>query len=651
MAGISIVPFLGMTPRTAERLIEDGRSVDAQNLILTSGEIRPIRAPLLVNVPSVEGPWISVHRAENMGQETWLAWNRDVDVANAALPPEVEERYYWTGDGEPRYAPFSRLPNDFFALGIPKPQTAPTVTPMHGTGHDITRVYVYTFFSQFGEESGISPPSLLTTGKVDATWNISNMDAFPASAGTGTAVHSMGVTTFTNTGPHWLRPGDEIDFAGTIVAVLATPTFNTFTVSGDFSAQTAWSRVAPWNTFGMKRRLYRSAGTSGNFQLVDDDVGTTYADTLTDLQILGDELISAGYEVPPTGMKGLLSLPNGAMVAFLGNQVLYSEPFQPHAWPLEYRRNVDFEIVGIGAYGTTVVACTSGKPYICAGNDPSSVTAESTNNVWPCLSKRGVVSVSDGVLFPTSYGMAYIGLRGNEIFTNSLFTRFEWTPRNPDTMVAAAAEGRVFVRYLSDAGQRGVMVFDLENPGIGLTELSFYPDEIYSDPRNGLFYLVDNMGIKQYDQAEGARVQYSWKSKEYHFGKPVNFGAAKLDFFSEMTPEDVAAEEARYQAELDANQLLIDNYRGFGGVNGAPLNTYKLNGSNIQPVTPPQVERVTFTLYSKNIPVYSMQLAASQNAFKLPAGFKSDSWSVGITGTLRIKAVKIAETMQGLREL
>lgn len=42
MAGIRIVPFLGMLPRTAERLLGDGAAVDAENVNLSSGEIRPL---------------------------------------------------------------------------------------------------------------------------------------------------------------------------------------------------------------------------------------------------------------------------------------------------------------------------------------------------------------------------------------------------------------------------------------------------------------------------------------------------------------------------------------------------------------------------------------------------------------------------------
>lgn len=651
MAGIRIVPFMGMLPRVAERLLGDGAAVDATNVNITSGEIRPIKQPLLVNTPTFSGPWLSVYRAEHNDAQVWLAWTRDVDVVRAPLPPAVEPRFYWSGDGEPRYAKFSGLPATLYALGVPRPKTAPTVTPSGGAGADVTRVYVYTFYSAVNEESAESPASALTTGKVDGTWAIAAMDAFPASSGSGTASHAVGVTTFTNSGNHWLRVGDEVIISGATLAVSEVTSGTVFKVPGNYAAATAWARKAPWNTTGMKRRLYRSAGSSGLYQLVHDDVGTSYNDTLTDAQILGDELISQAWEPPPTNLQGLIALPNGALAGFFDNQLCFSEPYQPHAWPTEYRRATDFEIVGIQSYGTTVVACTAGTPYVAAGVEPASVTLESVDKVWPCLSKRSVVSLGDGVLYATTYGLAYVGMGGDRIWTEPFFARTEWSPLAPASMVSAAVEGRVFVRWIGEDGDKGIMVFSPAEAGSGLTLLSAAPDELYADPRNGRLYLVDEFGIHQYDAEVGARLEFSWKSKEYHLPSPLNLGAAKVDFVSEMSEADYAAVQAAYEAAALANQALVTGYTGIGGINSMPVNGLLTNASNIGNLSPVDLAGVTFTLYCDGVAVFSRSLVADQSAFKLPAGFKTDNVAVGLTGSVRVKAVKLAETMQGLRAL
>lgn len=651
MAGIRIIPFMGMLPRVAERLLGDGAAVDATNVNLTSGEIRPIKRPLLVNTPAISGPWLSVYRAEHNDAQVWLAWSRDVDIVRAPLPPAVEPRFYWSGDGEPRYAKFSNLPSTLFALGVPRPKAAPGVSVSGGSGLDVTRVYVYTFYSALNEESGDSPASALVTGKVDGTWAITGMDAFPASSGTGTASHSGGVTTFTNTGNHWLRVGDEVVISGQTVAVSAVTSNSIFQVPGNFTGATTWARKAPWNTSGMKRRLYRSAGSTGSYQLVADDVGTSYNDTLTDAQILGDELISQSWEPPPANLKGLIALPNGALAGFFDNQLCYSDPYQPHAWPIEYRRATDYEIVGIQAYGTTVVACTAGTPYVAAGVEPASVTPESVDQVWPCLSKRSVVSLGDGVLYATSHGLAYVGMGGSSIWTEAFFSRTEWTPLDPKTMICAAAEGRVYVRWMGEAGDKGVMVFSPAEASLGLTLLSSCPDELYADPRNGKLYLVDEDGIHQYDAGIGARIDFSWKSKEYHFPAPLNLGAAKVDFVNEMSQADFDAQQAAYQAEIAANAANVSGYAGIGGVNGSRVGLTMLNGSNIRDIAPPDVAGLTFTLFCDGVAVFSRTLVNDQSAFKLPAGFRTANVAVGLTGAVRIKSVKLAETMQGLKAL
>ena len=651
MAGFKIVPFRGMLPRTAERLLGPGASVEAANLNITSGEIRPLKQPLLVNTPSVSGPWLSVYRAEHLGAQIWLAWNRDVDIVRAPLPATVEPRFYTTGDGEPRYARFSNLPASFFALGVPRPKAAPVVSHTGGTGAATTRVYVYTFRTALNEESGDSPASALVTGKVDGTWAITGMDAFPANSGAVTGVFAAGFTTFTSATNHWLRVGDEVVVSGVTMAVTEVTSNLIFKVAGNYAAATAWARKAPWNTTGMVRLLYRSAGTTGSFQLVAEGVGVTHNDTLLDSAIPGDELISQGWDAPPPGLRGLLVLPNESMVGFVDNQVRYSEPGQFHAWPESYGRSCDFPIVGVEAYGTTVVACTASIPYVLTGVEPASVTPEAIQKVWPCLSKRGVISLGDGVLYPTSYGMAYIGAGGAQIWTEAFFTRTEWKPLNPASMVAATAEGRVYVGYTGTDGDKGVMIFDQAEGGLGLTTLSEAPVEVYADQRNGQFYLVSADGIYQFDAGTGVRLNYSWKSMEYHMERPLNLGAAKVDFVGEMSAEDVAAAQAEYDAAVLANVATVAGYKGLGGLNGHGINAGVLNGSNIVSVAPLDVARVTFTLYADDVAIFSTALIADQRAFRLPAGFDYENVAVGLTGAVRVKSVKLSETMQGLREL
>ena len=657
MAALRIGPFGPIYPRTAERLLPDGSAQEATNVNLLSGEIRPIKQPLLVSA-EMAGK-LAVYRAEYAGAETWRGWAMDVDVAKVALSAEVEARYAWTGDGPPkqaRYANFGTVASDL-TLGIPNPTIKTSVSHSGGVGAATSRLYCYTFFSQDGEESGPAPASDIVTGKVDGTWAIgavTAMGAFPPNSGTVTGAYSSPDTTFTDTVDHFLRVGDQVTISSTAMLVTAIPTSKTFKVAMDYSAATAWARLANWNTSGMKRRLYRSAGTTATYQLVNDDVGTTYSDTLTDAQILGDELISDGWKPPPVGLSCVAVLPNGAMVGISGTLVCFSEPYQPHAWLDSYQYGMAHIGIGLAAFGTTVVIGTSGVPYVADGVEPANVTLQDVASVWPCLSKRAMVSVGDGVMYATLHGLAYIGQGGPKIWTQpEFYTREEWQLLDPSSMICAVAEGKVFVRHVPvSAGSAKILVFHPQEPQAALTKLSINCVELYADSVNGRLYLVDADGAKQYDARIGSRLEYEWLSKEYELPTPVNFGAAKVDFVSETTAADVAAVQAAYDAAVALQGAKIVN--GVGAMNGRRTglnNDSALNGyTPALPISPDTTAYVTFTLYSKGTLKYSKTLYGSES-FRLPAGYKSDIYSIQLNGTVRTKSVKIAETMAGLRQL
>ncbi|HAI59819.1 MAG TPA: hypothetical protein DCM32_08080 [Xanthomonadaceae bacterium] len=653
--GISITRFGGMMPRRAAQLLPEGFATEAINCDIASGQIRPTMRIQLVSTPTVSGPWMSIYRAVEGVEQQWLAWSRDVDVLQLPLAPTLERRWAWSGDGEPRHARFADLPNAPLALGIPRPQAELAVSHSGGSGAAVTRVYVYTFLSRWKEESQDSPAlaaSALVTGRVDGTWSISGMDAAPANSGTGTATHAGGVTTFTNSGNHWLRAGDEVTISATRVAVSEVVTNSVFRVPGNFAGATSWSRVAPWNTTGMTRRLYRSAGSSGRFQLVADNVGTSFSDTLTDAQIPGDELISSDWAPPPAGLRGLRAHPSGALVGFVGQTLCFSEPMQPHAWPPRFQRTLAHQIVGIEVYGTTVVVATEATPYLVTGSTPASISIDQINEPWPCLSKRGVVAVEDGVLYPSAHGLAHVSQRGGVLWTQHLYEREGWRKLQPQLMVAAVSEGRVYARHgLSADFDRGTLVFSPGEREASLTRLDLWPDALFSDPHNGRLYLSNAQGIFEFAADDGQRLTYTWRSGEYVLPRPVNFGAAVVDFVAEMSDAEVAAAlSARSAAEAD-NQNAVTNNRGQGSINGSRLLRRAINASPVVPLPPLVVAAVNVAVHAGDRMVYSALLAEPRSLLRLPSGHKSDRWTVELTGSVWLRSFKMAETATALNRL
>lgn len=645
-----ITGFLGMLPRTAERLLPDMVATIAQNVNLTSGEIRPLMKPMEI-VASNDLQNLTAYRAYNGTTEKWRRWTLDVDVARGPYPPDVEQRYYWTGDGCPRYATFTNFGTTDWALGLPKPTAKPSVTHTGGVGSAVTRVYRYTYYQpSTGEEFGASPVSEPYTGKVDGTWTISNFSSSPPNSGTFTGVYAAGSTVCTTPTPHFNRVGDVVVINSADCTVTAATSL-TYTVAGDVSAYTGWARKVAWNTAGLYQRLYRSAGTNASYQLVAERAVSTanWTDTLSDADIMGDELISEDWEPPHVNLKGLICLPNGATVGFYENELWYSEPYQPHAYPPRYRYQTESQIVGIAAFGTTVVAATETRPYTFDGVTPDAVTPDAKSKIWPCKSKRSVSSAGDGVVYSTDSGLAYIGQGGSNIFTRPFYTVEEWRELGPSTMMVRVIDNRVYILHTPSGGAtKQILRLDMGEQA-ALTTLTGDYNALYADPLNSYLYLVGKT-VDQWDAYYGTRYDWVWKSKEIELPEPTNFGAAKIEFVQTMSETEIQSAYAIRNATIAANEVVIAAGINVGAFGQAEMNGDPINGATSLLPVPELPEYLTYTLYSKGRPVFSKALSSS-DAFRLPAGFKTDAISHQLSGNVHVKSIKVAETMTGLKAL
>lgn len=648
--------FGGMLPKVSARLLPDNAAVVAQNVKLQSGELRPVNAPRLAYLPDKAMPPKSIYRARNgLSSYGWFSWPFDVDVVRAPLSVEVESRFYWTGDGEPRFARFSDAvsgggddyPHGCFSLGIPEPTVKPTVSQSGGTGSNVTRFYCYTFFSRFGEESAPSPLSDETVGKIDATWTISGMVDFPTNGNAGTAVFSAGQTTFTNaaSAPTWLRVGDTVVLGGLETTVTAVPAADQFKVTGDFSAATSWTRKAPWNVADMKRRLYRTTGKTGAFQLVHDDVGTSYDDTLTDAQIMGDELISSDWELPPVGLRGLCVHSSGALVAFAGNLIWASEPFQPHAW--QRITSTDYPVVGIAAFGSEIAIATEGNPYVVSGVEPLSMTPTKIDGMYPCISKRSVVSVGAGAIYASNHGLIYVGQGGVKVFTDDFYTRDEWERLCPSSMIGEYTNGRLYVAYRTAVGESAILFFD------GALHLSYGldVDELYADQTSGELYIGTPDGISLFDSPMAYPLVSNWRSKDVVLPTPVNLGAAKIDFKVAIDQATLAALIAQRDEAIAHNEDLLAAGGFFGAMNFTAYNACCANGSIAYYVPPiPPSNEIQFVLRNGNRTIFQ-KVVRDTKAFRLPAGIKYDCVSVEVSGQGTVYEIRLADTMTGLKAI
>lgn len=386
-----------------------------------------------------------------------------------------------------------------------------------------------------------------------------------------------------------------------------------------------------------KVRLYRTnyASSGTEYQYVTEiDVGTTtYTDTVTD-DALAEVLPSTDWEQPPTTMQGLVAMANGMMAGFIGNTVKFCEPYQPYAWPSSYDQVVDYPIVAISAYGNTLVITTEGTPYVGSGNHPESVSLARLDVPYPCVSKRGMVNMGTGVMYPTFEGLVFVSGTSAQLATLQVFTRTEWLQYNPDSLYARFYDGKYFATYTNNDGARASFIFQAAQDRVSLLISSSTAfDAAYSDLKTGeLYFVVDNT-LYQWDETTQEELTIDWWSKDYVLNKPTNLGACRIiaDYPDPLTQAEIDAVEA-------ANNALTET---LGELNGSEINLFDVNGSSMSDL--PLSEYVTFTMYTDKAvrftrPVYSSEM------FRLPSGFKTDTWSFRVSAPFRIRAILVAET-------
>lgn len=472
------------------------------------------------------------------------------------------------------------------------------------------------------------------------------VDTYSLTGSAGNGAYTAATGNRLKASPHWMRAGEQVVLSATTLAVASAPAIYTIKVAGDYSAATSWARKAPWGT--CTKRLYRTSGTKSQFQLVaTGTTATTYSDTILDVNIPGDEAISANWELPPVGLKGVFTLPSGAIAGFSGNELCLSEPFQPHAWPPEYRMRSEYPIVAAAMFTSGIVLGTTGEPVVVLGHEPGQMMAQPTKAAYPCASKRSMVSLGDRVGYATAHGYATVGDNGVELMTVGNYTRDDWSKLTPATMIADSVRGRL---YIMTRGQgTKLLIFDYLD-GTGLTTSDIDATEIFADALTGKLFVSDalNKDVREFDPVDGVFMTMDWMSKEFVVPEPMNIGAARINFVSRWDQATYDSLLADFNAAVAANNAALAT--ADGAFNADEFNVREVNGSSLGVVRAPDLEApgVTFTLYVDGVVVFS-QVIPNSKAFALPSGYRSDTYTLRVQGQSVIKSIDFAQTMLGLK--
>lgn len=667
MAAIKINSFSGISPKLDNRFLPEGFAQIADNCRIISGGLRSFsdKLSLSTNLLKTGGEILSVFRMTNGVYDYWLSWLTDVDCVRSQIAGDILQRIYWTGENEPRMSDYINatanggsgvMPAASFVLGVPAPLVAPVVTPSGGSGAALTRAYVETFVTPWGEESAPSPVTLVT-GLIDTvTWALTSLNAAPINSAniTGITVAS-GSATATVSSSAYLRIGEEVIIADVVgmtdangsqvITEIPDSTHIKFalTTAQTYTSGGTWTRAAPHNTTGMTRRIYRTL--NGTYYFVAEiAVGTTsYNDTLADTA-LGEEIPSVGWSMPPTNLKGLTALPNGFNVGFAGNEIIFSEPWHPHAFPSKYKLACNFEVVSLGAFGTSIVVGTKGYPYLINGVHPSSMSMEKTEVIEPCTSKRSMVDIGSGVLYSSPNGMVFIGMGGVNVATGAMFSRDEWALLNPSSLRCNFHNGMVFGWHDVNTEQHTGFTYKMQSSDFASTSIPITAS--YVDPETNTMYIVKDGAIYEWDAHPFNDLTFDWKSRAYYQNKPVNFGYAKVD----ANFEGVADINAAIAANTAFNEAALASGLTYGEFDNNMLDEYMLDGSVLTGGSIAEYASLSLrlTVYADGVTKYSENVI-SNRSFSLPSGFKASRWEFRLSGNIPAYSLAVAETATELR--
>ena len=540
MAGFKLQTFSGQAPKVYARLLPDDMAQIATNCRLDSGRLEPWKTNASATISIVDSYSISAQTKTlfRYSSSIWMGSNYDINIVRSPVAEDPHERIYISGFTYPQMTTASIVgASQHYRLGIPKPAdlTSVTLSPVTSANVDTevpqSRSYIFTYVSAYGEE-GV------------------NCDAEAAQV---VDVHTDQTVT--------------LDFP-------PNP-------SGNYNLAL--------------KRVYRT-DAGGTYRFVQDvPIATdTFADTVTEVN-LGEEIPTSTFDAPPDDdaadhkdgpLLGLVSMPNGILAGFSGQTVSFSEAFQPHAFPDEYKLTVKSDIVALAPLNTGLLVLTKEKPAIIQGLDPSSMSMMEVDSSLSCVAKRSVVDMGEFVMYASPDGIVMANDSGLSLITEQSLTRDQWQEYTPSSIVAFQWEGHYIAFYTNSSESKG-FIFDPRGGKNSFVKLDFHATAGFNDLENDQLYLVVGGSVVKF--AEGsADSNFVWRGKKFYTPRPINPAVAKVQ---------------------------CDSY--------SPNPTMKL--------------------YADGVLKYT-QSVTNSNTFRLPSGYKANEFEIELAGSVPINEVCVYES-------
>jgi len=614
MSAIRVEDFGGMIPSRADTLLPNSSAAYSQNAWLYHGDIQGFRQPTaiytLLDSASkmfyrIPGPTTPVGGFTN---STWIEFADEyTNVIRAPMIQDTFKRYYFFSPSVvPEYNTLARVQASStpYILGVPAPTSAPTVGITGAdTSNSVTRAYVYTWVTAYGEEGPPSPPVLQTSSTVN-TWTV-NITAPDAGVTTGRNITNVNIY----------------------------------------------------------RTIADGSGSSTFFLLTTLAIATTsYVDSLLDTAISGNQQLPSTTWTPPPNLQGCVSLPNGVLAGWANEkEIWFCEPYRPHAWPVAYTLSVDYPIVGLAAMDTSLVVMTAGNPYIAMGTTPSTMTLSKIPLHEPCVSRHSIVATAEGTYYASANGLVLITPASANLITQPIFARHDWAQTRPDLFMGArySTSYVAFVQYgvlvggqvydgvrppdtpvydalvpgddidglhaqwipLADQGDNGFLI-DGSGAKVAHTRLKFsgIVTSVIQDEYTGEVLILSNGVVYQWDAAaQTLQLPYVWRTKRYEFPFPQQFIAAKV-FFDVPSSVTIPVPNS---GTRDTSQSQTFN---------------------------PSTQYLLLRVYADGRLILVREIQSSGELIMFPDGSKAEFWQLQLEGQVAVKNIQAATSIKELQK-
>jgi len=339
--------------------------------------------------------------------------------------------------------------------------------------------------------------------------------------------------------------------------------------------------------------IYRTFGTNPTyFKITTTSLGGgVFKDETYKASDIGVPLPSLDWDIPETGMTGLVSMPNGFFAAYKNNMLYFSEPFRPHAWP--YAMSFPNNIMGICTDAQSLVVTTNTGAYIVLGSLPSNLSQQKLPLPQAGIAQRLMVNLEGAVAYASADGIVLVqGSQSTMTLSQKFYSREDWR----STFATIADDARFgytdgYLVMVSSQEAKGIII-RLDEAAGTLTQFNETFDSMFYLPITDTLYY--SKGAAVYRLRDGAAAYYTldWWSKEFTMPNYTNFGA----FYIRCTASTAVT-------------IYVD---------GASWTTFT---------------------------------AAVTGYYRLPAGKRALRWSVRVQTTGKIEEIAMAESMSEFRNV